>query len=71
MDLDRKPADPWAAAASSGGEFVAVGEGSTDVIPRLWAERILGELRSSHAATWRRLLGNASTTYRNRPGGLS
>lgn len=43
------------------GDSVAVGEGaSTDVIPRVWAERILGELRASHRAIWVRLLGNAS-----------
>lgn len=42
-------------------DSVAIGPGSTDVIPRVWAERMLGELRSAHPATWRRLLGAAST----------
>ena len=41
--------------------FVAVGEGSTELIPRLWAERILGELRSTKPAVWRSLVGRAST----------
>lgn len=41
--------------------FVAVGEASTELIPRVWAERILGELRSSKPGVWRSLVGKAST----------
>lgn len=41
--------------------FVAVGEGSTELIPRLWAERILGELRATKPGVWRSLVGKAST----------
>jgi hypothetical protein len=51
--------DLWR-ASSPASDSVAVGEASTDVIPRVWAERILGSLRSDHPATWRKLLGRAS-----------
>lgn len=46
---------------SDDSRFVAVGESSTEVIPRLWAERMLGELRATKPAVWRSLIGRAST----------
>lgn len=42
-------------------DLLSVGPESTDVIPRLWGERMLTELRSSKPALWRSLLGKAST----------
>jgi hypothetical protein len=53
--------DLWRASSGTSGDSVAVGGSSTDVIPRVWAERILGQLREAHPAIWRRLLGHAST----------
>lgn len=53
--------DNFDADGQTDSRFVAVGEGSTELIPRLWAERILGELRSAKPAVWRSLVGKAST----------
>lgn len=61
IDLDHYPATGPGGLNAPDPRFVAVGEGSTELIPRVWAERILGELRSAKPAVWRSLVGRAST----------
>jgi len=42
-------------------DLVQVGDLSTDVIPRTWAESILRDLRTENPSVWRRLLGKAAS----------
>lgn len=61
-EVDRFPAVAPGTIIATVPEVVTVGgPQSTEIIPSLWAERMLTELRSNHPGTWRRLLGNAST----------
>jgi len=59
-------ADVWGPppAPPQGGpavDLIQVGELPTDVIPRVWAESILRDLRADNPGTWRKLLGKAAS----------
>lgn len=41
-------------------EWIRVGPLATDVIPRVWAEAMLTELRATRPNVWTSLLGHAS-----------
>jgi hypothetical protein len=50
--LAASPADP---------DLIAIGEKSTEFIPRLWAERMLGSIRADRPGVWKAELFKAST----------
>lgn len=56
--LDHPPPPPPPGALV---DLISVGDLPTDVIPRVWAESILRDLRAENPGTWRKLLGKAAS----------
>jgi hypothetical protein len=53
---------PWGAGARpSSPDTISVGESSTEAIPRVWAERMLGSIRANRPGVWKAELFKAST----------